>query len=198
MEAMRVEWLTKEDAAKALGIKPRSVLAMADREKLRWKWAVDSKTNQRVKLVHAGDVEYARHARENPEQPVQGEQPVDTVQPKLPVEVATLAAHIELARRAYHLLAPPPPKPWMTIDEAAEYTHLSRVCLLRLIRKGILPAVEDEPLKAEGEKRAPEPRGPRCIPGRTAGCAIRRWYAECTPCRPYTPGYSVKGELQFE
>jgi hypothetical protein len=74
IEATRIEWLTKEQAGEILGIKPRSVLAMIDRNRLRSKFHVASETNQRTKLVHAGDIERERHRRENGEGEANGQE----------------------------------------------------------------------------------------------------------------------------
>jgi hypothetical protein len=152
----QIEWIGKEQAAKRLKVSTRTVLAMAAEGKIQRRQERDAASNQMVTRLHAGDVERIAYERTHPAavQPVQAErQQALQVQP---AKQDQAAAALLLALST--LSAAPPSQPivklWLDLDAAAEYTGLSRALLVRLIHQGRLPAFQDEPTKAEGEKRA--------------------------------------------
>lgn len=124
---------------------------MAAAGKIQRRMQVDPATNQTVALLHAGDIERIAYEREHPEEapaaaPPPAKSPArrDSVLPSLSALLPHLAA-----------ITPPPSLPaWLNLDQAAEYTGLSRELLLRLIHAGTLPALKDQPIKSEGNGRA--------------------------------------------
>jgi hypothetical protein len=159
------EWLPKREAAKVLDLSPRSLLLMAQKGVLRTRREIDPANKQMSVTFHAGDLERERYLRNHPDERPAPEQPPQAAQGEqdgggaarlavLPkkagelVEFARLVATITAARHA------PPINQLLTLEEAAEERHMSRELLLRLIHAGHLPAVQDKPIRKEGEKRA--------------------------------------------
>jgi hypothetical protein len=158
---METKWLDKKHAAEVLGMSTRSVLAMAADGRIQSKRERDEHTKQMSVKLHAGDVERLRYERAHPEvvggrapqssmQTLQGEQPrtLQTVRKAPPSDDLTAAL--------LRVIAPPAPpvNRWMELDQAAEYSGLSRRLLVHLIHQGRLPAFQDVSIKIDGEKRA--------------------------------------------
>lgn len=168
MEATQVEYISKEAAAEILGIKPRSVLAMAERGKLRTKLEIDSSTNQMVKRIHAGDVERVKYERDHPEEAAAAQagdgehaghgehganvEPVQALQSMPAGELVTAALAALLAHKP--AANGPVLTKALTVDEAAAARGLAPATILRMIHAGVLPAIQDAPIRRDGEKRA--------------------------------------------
>ncbi len=73
----QTEWLDKHQAAAALDMSTRSVLAMAGEGRIRSKRERDARTKQLTVFLHAGDVERTRYERQQPRalQPVKMQTP---------------------------------------------------------------------------------------------------------------------------
>jgi hypothetical protein len=112
----RVEWINKRDAAKRLDVSARTILAMAQAGTIQSKRERDPESNQVVVLLHAGDIERALYEREHPSKEV-----VKAPAPK--------------AVQVVQLPAPPTPqalRPWLTLDEAASFSGLTKRWLLTI------------------------------------------------------------------
>ena len=153
-EATRVEWLDKDQAAKILDIEPRSVLAMAKRGQVRSQKQRDDKTRQMVVKVHAGDVERVKYERDHHEETAGQPAKPEASQAMQATKGDTMQALFRAVLLGQQANSAPPAKLWMTLDEAADYTGLSRDLLLRMIHQGKMHALQDKPVRAEGETRA--------------------------------------------
>jgi hypothetical protein len=163
MHTTKKEWLNKREASKVLEMSTRSVLLMAKTGQIQSKRQMDPESRQLVVMLHAGDVERVRYDRQHPEeravQPAQGGQGSGTAQlATLPKKASDL---IDLARifaatftAAHQAPSAPSVNQWLTLEQSAQESSLSRELLLRLIHQGKLPALKDDPIKGEGEKRA--------------------------------------------
>lgn len=136
-------WLPKAAAAALLGVSPRSL------ERHEAKGFIEKRVRRSGPLGRANAVEYSRadlealkrgapnvHARPEPEESSVARAAVESpITPRsastaLAVRhdsrvdsfAAALFAHLEAGR----LSAPPAPKPWLTLAEAAEYSGLTR------------------------------------------------------------------------
>ena len=132
-------WLTKSDAAKRLGLSESRVAAMIGRgiNTLETRSPI---SNQKVKLLHAGDIERTIFERDHPSEV-----------PKLParfknpnaVDWAAITGRLEPL-----LMAPSAPvalKPWLMIHKAAEFSGLPASAIKALILSGQLPGIDCGP-----------------------------------------------------
>lgn len=125
--ATKVEWITKEEAARLLDKSERTVLAMAAEGKIRSKLERDAeKRGQKVTLLHAVDVA----ALCDPD--VKAE----AVQPR---RVAIKRADLQPSAAN---AVPCAPWQFMTLDQAAEHVLAPRSVIEDLIQTEVLPAVD--------------------------------------------------------
>ena len=157
--AANSEFIGKDEAAQRLGISVRSFQALVASGKIERKLERDPATNQNVARYRAGDVERVAYQRQHPEESPQPAQGTADMAPQSPARgqnghiLTELLRHFALATPSASSFQPHH-KAWLTLEEAAEYCGLSRGLLLRLVRRGKLPAFQDQPIKLPGEKRA--------------------------------------------
>ena len=151
---MKTEWISKEQAAERLELSVRSVLAMAAAGKIQRKLEVDPENHQRTTRLLAADIE--RLAKERTEPIVRMPQSQDTAdRPTVPAttrEPNNLRALASLLGPLAAVTSTPSVPHWLTVDAAAERLGFSRATILRLIHAGQLPAIEDEPIRDEGQR----------------------------------------------
>jgi hypothetical protein len=142
------EWIDKHEAARRLGVDPRTALSYAKRG-VQSKRQYDPTLKQDVTLLHAGDIERVLYARSLGQKlHEQGAREKETAVAPVPKPVAQSAAvgapHKPPAGQPPHtapyelmriaLVEPAPLKPWLTLDEAVEYSGLPRAFLLELLK----------------------------------------------------------------
>jgi excisionase family DNA binding protein len=134
MPGQRVEWISLDEAAKALDLSPRRVLDYGNTLKIRVKREINPASKREVALFHAGDVEHLREERKDR----QRQSRVNALATINPGVKALLAG----APREAAPAAPSTWRPgaWLTLEEAAEYSRLPASVLLRDIERGALPA----------------------------------------------------------
>jgi len=136
---MKKEWLTKSEAAAALGLQPRSVLMQADTKggPIRAKMERAEASGQMVMMFHAGDVERERAQREEAAQA--GSARAVRAHPDANLARNPLAALLpQLLERAQEKGET---AEWLTLAEAAKIARgLAAVDLLDMIQAGHLPA----------------------------------------------------------
>lgn len=110
------EWIDKEAVARRLKISERTANSLAEKGIIKAR-KVRSANNQLVWMFHSGDVERYAFERDHPETIAVVKQASQSLQPALP--------------------APPPDnipsyimRPWLTLEEAAEYSGLTKRWLL--------------------------------------------------------------------
>jgi predicted DNA-binding transcriptional regulator AlpA len=145
-EESTIGWPTKLEVAQALGVSTKTVEKYVAEGKL--KQAMQSQINKPARaVIDPATLERLKEER-------------STLAPSFANQVGNRSRAIlndgpdrwiSMIKQA---LLPPEQNRWLTVDEAAEYTKLTRSTLLRLIREGKLPAVEDVPSKSNGEKVA--------------------------------------------
>ncbi len=123
-ETNGIEYVTRKEAAKILGLSERTILDYGQKGKIQTASGIDKESKQPCVLFHAGDLERLKFEREQPPE-------------KRQVEVR------EVPKPVLAPALPPASRPWMTLDEAERHSGLSRKLLLVLIRGGKLPALED-------------------------------------------------------
>ena len=113
---MKPEYLTKEIAAKRLGLSVRRVLELRTDGKIRSSRQIDPATEREQVVLLASDVN----------------------------RLVTDAANVRLAREKLALppTEAPAPRPWMTAAEAADYSGLPAGFLVRAIETGELAALD--------------------------------------------------------
>lgn len=123
------EWLPKAEAAELLGVSTREIERKAASGRIQTK-RVRLPGDRSDRTVYSGeDIERVKRERE---------QGVMQLAPRTPLassamQEQTLAAVLKAA------LAPPTqPKPWMTLDEAAEYSGLTERQIRKLDRTQVL------------------------------------------------------------
>ena len=134
MKTTKVEWLTQEDAAARLGMSVRRMLEYASAGKIQTEKGVNEETQRPTLKMHAGDVERLVEERSQQKAGTQMRALATVDYSKRP------AAEQVRALLAGNGAAAAGLKPWLTLDQAAEYSGLSRVLLYELIRDGVLPA----------------------------------------------------------
>ena len=139
-------WIDKHEAARCLNISTRSVLNLAQSGSIQSKRERDVRNNQTKVLLHAGDVERARHQRENP-----SEEPAPRVNMESPARGKALTQALTSIAERVTLPAAvrSGPRLFLTIPEAAEYSGLGVGYLRRQIEEGKLELV-----KGAGPRRA--------------------------------------------
>lgn len=141
---MSKEYLDKPQAAKRLGISPRRLLELAASGRIKRHYLKNTRSQRKIVTFKTDDVE--RLARERDEQALlpPSYEPHSTSQLSLKVnkhkgtvhggsDLASLATLISTKL----LPAAPagPPREWLTVEEAANYTGLPASFLLELIHK---------------------------------------------------------------
>jgi excisionase family DNA binding protein len=140
-QAKKVEWLSKEEAAVRLGdpgvpMSTRRVLELAQQGRLQSTRAKHPASGQRVVWIHAGSVERYLEERNAPPPPKgEHERGSQSLVKRAPELRALLRALDAL------LVTTPPARPWLTLQEAADYSGIPTDLLVRLIRSGELPAL---------------------------------------------------------
>src|SRR6186713_1211780 len=112
------EYISKRRAAEALGISPRRLLELSQSGKIKRHYHNDPKTHRRAAVFARPDVE--RLAAERIQAAPQSAAP-------LAIPGGTLRP------TSQPIALPAPARPWLTVDEAAEYTGLPASFLARLI-----------------------------------------------------------------
>jgi hypothetical protein len=126
------EWITKEETAKQLDRSVRTVLAMAAAGTIKSKTERDPKRRgQKVTLFHAGAVAALAEKRENgtaAEKPAQDRKPA--IIPPAALQSTDISLTQALVERLLNpppaVAVPPAPRPWLTLDEAAEFSGLTK------------------------------------------------------------------------
>lgn len=126
-----VEWLDKHQAAERLGKSWRTVLTLAQEGKIQSRKEKDHATGQMVVKLHAGDIERLCYERDHPETTAVAALPKVAVgkakqAPASPAEPATTASK----------------RPWLTLDEAAEYSGLRKSWLLDFAMQNLPATLE--------------------------------------------------------
>ena len=134
---MAPEYVSKHIAAKRLGLSVRRVLELSTTGAIRRRQVMDPATKRRQTVLSARDVEQ-----------------VATDAQKRPVAYRGGAAG-EVANTSWYLFdetlppvqpqlqpAPAPDRPWLTVEEAEQYSGLPATFLMRMIADGRLPAVD--------------------------------------------------------
>jgi len=131
-----VGFLEKKIAAERLGVTESRVAQLGDA--IKTQRARNPKSHQWVILYHEGDVERYRFERENPSEV-----------PKLPAKIDKPNPFEELAKTGMLSIRNLPTvaekKPWMTISEASEWSGLPASTIARLIKTGVLLAIDCGP-----------------------------------------------------
>lgn len=142
------EWINKADAAARLKVSERHVLFLASRQKIESRKVQNGARGQAVIQLLAADVERYAYERDHPE-----DKPAETAIARLPKpETARAELSPELVRMlelgflpmksdASHIV------PWVTVDEAAEFSGLPASAIRTLIQCGELPAIDCGPRK---------------------------------------------------
>lgn len=124
------EYLTKEVAAKRSGRSVRRLLELAAAGKVRKKIVQDPRNNNRpISLFNAADIDALARGETSTAMVLQAKAP--------PVPFAAMP------QRA----APISDRPWLTLDEAADYSGLPASFLLGMIKRKKLPALDVGPRK---------------------------------------------------
>ncbi len=124
-------WITPKKAAEALGVSERSVYNLCEANKLGYE-VQRVKGRKPFRMVNAADVERMIGSQVRPM--LVSEAPATTapaVQERTFEDGARLMATILKSRELSAA-----PKPWLTLDEAAEYSGLPKAYLLTLARGG--------------------------------------------------------------
>jgi DNA-binding CsgD family transcriptional regulator len=150
------EWLDKHEAAKRLDLNWRTVLAMAKAGKIRSEKVRDPETRQRVVKLHAGDIQRLCYDRDHPEpttpltrrektvaEAVNNLESNRQIAARLNLGTETLD---ELLERIYQKMGVAgrlaTPKPWLTLEEAAEYSGLPLRWLRTKAAEGSIHAID--------------------------------------------------------
>ena len=124
------EYISKRRAAEALGISPRRLLELSQSGQIRRHYHNDPQTRRRAAFFARPDVERLAATR------IQAA-------PQSAAPLAIPGGTLRPASQAIALPAPAAPaRPWLTVDEAADYTGLPASFLARLITGGKLPALD--------------------------------------------------------
>lgn len=126
----RPEYISKRRAAEALGISPRRLLELSQSGRIKRHYHNDPQTRRRAAFFARPDVERLAAAR------IQS----------APQSAASLAIPGGTLRPQSQAIALPaaeaPARPWLTVDEAADYTGLPASFLVSLIIDGKLAALD--------------------------------------------------------
>ena len=127
------EYISKQLAAESLGLSPRRLLEISQTGQIKRRYARDPVTKRRQAIFRAADV--ARLADEIASRKC-------SVRPEA-------AARSESAALSHIRTVPPalpqlerPARPWLTVDEAADYTGLPASFLASMIAAGKLAALD--------------------------------------------------------
>ncbi len=130
-EPEQVEWVTKEYAADALGKSVRTILEYAESNKIGSKKVPNPETGRDVLMLNAGDVARLRHEKENPPPRTSGK--LRTGSPQSPQLAAPVEAEEQetpaSSRREF--LESIEAQPWLTLDQAAQFSGLTKRWLLQ-------------------------------------------------------------------
>jgi hypothetical protein len=137
-------WLLKSQAAVQMNRSESRVAALAQEEgvettpakPLKSRKLENPKTKQVVTLIHAGDVESFLYRRKHPEEFTEVAE-----KPEKPEKDLQLIRGAALQPVAIAPQAPAAPRPWLTLDEAENYSGLPAGFLLEHIAAGKLPAL---------------------------------------------------------
>ena len=124
-------WLTKAEAAMRLGVSERTIDTWAKERR------VSTRVEPRAGRRPATTVDPADIERIFSEQHRGAVLAPETALPAAPSTIATIDA---LRQFAEALQRPRAPKPWMTLDEAAEYSGLPKRLLSKMVRDADLMA----------------------------------------------------------
>ncbi len=154
---MQVEWLTKEEAAKRLGLGLRRTLDLAHQGVLETVRVRDEESHQVAVRYHAGDIE--RYLSERRKQADAGAQ--RQLARKVNDAAVTKPASVAIEpSSAVALLSTIAAGAWLSLAEGAQYIRLPAELLLKLIFTGRLPALrvrgtrETRPIDCYRVKRA--------------------------------------------
>lgn len=124
---MKPEYISKQLAAEALGLSPRRLLEISQSGEIKRRYARDPVTKRRQAIFRAEDVARLADAVASRKSAVRPETAalshIRTLPPALPAPEA-------------------PGRPWLTVDEAAEYTGLPASFLAARIADGKLAALD--------------------------------------------------------
>jgi excisionase family DNA binding protein len=159
MPTMQVEWLDKKQAAERLGLGLRRTLDLAHNKALKTEKVRDPVTHQWTVRFHAADIERYLELRKTPAEagpqlqavmvrgPLQLGLPPTVVEEPRGIDPEYLAKLLakytaELPTKFFEASRISEKKPYLTIEEAAEYSGLPKSYLLAAIHDKRLAAVK--------------------------------------------------------
>lgn len=137
-------WLTKKEAADALGMSERTLDRLCDKKQGPERRDRPVAGGGRPEAVYnPDDVERIRAAKVG--QVIAAASPLmplgDAFAPVKDAGLAIERVALAIADRIA------PPDRWLTLDDAAAHKGLSRALILRLVKAGVLPAIRDRAIK---------------------------------------------------
>jgi hypothetical protein len=139
-------WITPKEAAEALGVSERSVYNMCSEAKLGYE-VQRVKGRKPFRMVNAADVESMIGSQVRP-MLVTSTEPREkptAVGPHVPPDAAAMQHFLAGILQAFPIQRP---KPFLSLEAAAEYSGLPAIALKRLIREKRLPSLR----MAKGER----------------------------------------------
>lgn len=141
---MNSEWINKNEAAERLKLSTRAVLDAASKGKIRSEKQRDTKTRQLAVMLNAADVERYAYEREHPEESQANSAVPARRMPGgsdrlVPAGSSIMMDWIDLNVKPKHL------HPWLTIQEASDYSGLPKSTIEKLIHAGQLKAIDCGP-----------------------------------------------------
>jgi excisionase family DNA binding protein len=139
-------WLSDEEACARLGCAPRTLDREMERGHLHPQYR--QRAGKRAQRVWNPE-EIQAHMRPGPMQLLRSNAVAPTAPPLAEMGLLPPEATQAMIGRLVEMLVESrkPPKPWATLDEAAEELGLSRSFLHRLVKSGSLEAVKDRSIK---------------------------------------------------
>ena len=138
-----VGWISKSEAARLLDKSERTVLAMAADGRIQAKQEKDPTHGQKVTLFHAGDVARLAEGLTTSVSLQVGTQAIANLPARL--SDSEVVAQFKRAMFDGGAAVDRPLKPWLTINEAAEYSGLPASTVRALIDAGQLPSLDCGP-----------------------------------------------------
>jgi excisionase family DNA binding protein len=140
-KASKVVWLTKPEAARAVGVSIRSIERLVEKGKVKQRF-LKVVGRRPIAVLRPADVEKAK------------QETINQIPPAITQEVTALLPRavqssdlVTTIANSLALLQGKELKMFLTLDEAAELTGLTRTFLERLIHDGKLPAIRDKNVK---------------------------------------------------
>ena len=123
-----VEYITVEEAARLLDKAPRTILGMAKEEKIRSiRQVTPESRGQKVTMIHAGDVAAQADPGRRAEKLLEAGSTAGAQVVRSP---AAVPAPLQTDTVNPYSIPAPAPRPWLTLDESAQFSGLTKRWLL--------------------------------------------------------------------